>query len=65
MRDELSIPALMARRAEQAPDGILIEEVGAVPCRNAEFHRRSLAVADALATLGVGPGDTVAVMLEA
>ncbi|WP_158080904.1 AMP-binding protein [Pelomonas sp. KK5] len=60
----LSVPALLAQRAETSPDAVLIEEVGLGPCSNGEFHRRALELADALATLGVRAGDTVAVMLD-
>jgi crotonobetaine/carnitine-CoA ligase len=60
----ISVPALLAQRAESDPQGIFIQEVGGPTYHYAEFHRSVLEVADALATVGVGPGNTVAVMLE-
>jgi len=59
------LPVLLARRAERDPDGVLIECVDGGGYTNAAFHRDALRFAYGLRQLGIGPGDRVAVMLDA
>ncbi|GAA4548807.1 AMP-binding protein [Pseudonocardia xishanensis] len=60
------LPVLLARRAAADPDGRLIDCVDGSPgYTNAAFHRDALRFAAGLRGLGVGPGDRVAVMLDA
>lgn len=55
---------LLQRRAEAAPDGILIQDVSGRSVTNAEFHASALKVADALSSLGVGKGDYVITLFD-
>ena len=54
-----SVPVLIARRAKDDPDGLLIQDVRGPSISNAAFHEQALRVADALAALGVRRGDCV------
>lgn len=54
-----SVPVLLQARAERDPEGVLIQDVRGPEITNADFHARSLAVAQALAGLGVTRGDCV------
>ena len=59
------LPVLLARRAERDPGGVLIECVDGGGYTNADFHRDAMRFAYGLRELGIGPGDRVAVMLDA
>ena len=60
-----SVPALLARRAREQGDAVLIEEALGGRITVAEFHRRALTVANVLRALGIGASDYVATMLDA
>jgi crotonobetaine/carnitine-CoA ligase len=59
------LPVLLARRAERDPDGVLIECVDGGGYTNGAFQADVMRFAYGLRQLGVGPGDRVAVMLDA
>src|SRR6201996_7434477 len=59
------LPVLLARRAERDPDGVLIECVDGGGYTNGAFHCDVMRFAWGLRQLGIGPGDRVAVMLDA
>jgi carnitine-CoA ligase len=59
------LPVLLAMRAQRDPDGVLIECVDGGGYTNAAFHTDALRFAYGLRELGIGPGDRVAVMLDA
>lgn len=61
----VAVPVLLARRAENDPAGVLIQEVTGRTITNAAFHETALGVADALSALGVAPGDCVVTVNEA
>lgn len=57
-----SVPALLMQRAENDPDSLLIQDVSGPSITSGAFHRAALEVAEALAGLGVLPGDCVATL---
>jgi acyl-CoA synthetase (AMP-forming)/AMP-acid ligase II len=59
------LPVLLAERAARDPGGVLIECVDGGGYTNAAFHAAALRFARGLRELGIGPGDRVAVMLDA
>jgi len=59
------LPVLLARRAERDPDGVLIECVDGGGYTNGAFQHDAMRFAYGLRKLGIGPGDRVAVMLDA
>jgi crotonobetaine/carnitine-CoA ligase len=60
-----SVPVLLRRRAEDDPDGLLIQDVRGPSITNAAFHAAAMDVANALASLGVGAGDCVVTLNDA
>lgn len=54
-----SVPVLLQRRAERAPNGLLIQDVRGPSITNSAFHAEALEVAATLAELGVVAGDCV------
>ncbi|GAB1339705.1 hypothetical protein ACE1SV_62950 [Streptomyces sp. E-15] len=61
--EELSLPALFARRAARSPDRIAVND-GKTALRYAEVDERSDTLARALAEAGVRAGDRVGVRME-
>lgn len=58
-----TIPPILDRNAELRPDKVCTHfEEG--PVTFAEMHERSTSVANSLLQLGIGPGDTVATLME-
>ena len=57
------LPDLLAKRAELGPGKLALEQVGSGQCRTyAELDHRARRAAAALAALGVGEGDRVAIL---
>lgn len=61
---EIAVPVILRERARANPDGLLVQDVDGNALTNAEFHDRAIGIADALAELGVGPGDCVVTFLD-
>ncbi|MFD9664063.1 AMP-binding protein [Rhodococcus sp. NPDC059968] len=60
-----TMPEMLRRRANDHPDETFIEDVSNDKTwSNRDFYLETLRVGDALAALGVGPGDRVATMLD-
>jgi crotonobetaine/carnitine-CoA ligase len=62
---EFSVPVLLKRRASQDPDGLLFQDIRGPAITNKAFHEAALSAADALAALGVRPGDCVVTLNDA
>lgn len=63
-RFEMSIPAILKRRAQQHPDRILLQDVEGNSCTYAEFDAQTMKIANGLAALGVKAGDSVVTLLD-